>query len=700
MSEFHINVVRLGKMREHPNADTLNIVNIFDYPVITKKGGFKEGELVVYIPVDSVVPDTEDWHFLCPLEDGKPKYPVGEVPEKYRVIEAKKLRGIFSQGMLAPLPDSNLSEGDDVRELMNITKYEPKEPVMMGGECEPAPNGWQFSTYTDIEGMRRYPNIIETGEQVVLTEKLHGCFVSSTKVTMIDGTKRKISSLNVGDVVLGVDSAGNTTPSKVLKTWVKNAGSDTKWVRIRLTRKKVKSGNSYCSLTCTSDHQIAVKTENGIEWKDAGKLDIAETVLIHRSDLSIPELQKQILLGMLLGDASTGGKNHSWSLTWSHSKKDEGYVDWIERGLGDVFLKGFRRERNSGYNSTCLTGRTIWSNDIKNCFFDFYDNDGKKKIPERIIDILTPLSIAFWYMDDGSLGHGDGENQDNTASFATCSFSVDDCEKLVRALARYQIEATISNYDYPRINLNASNAEKLFILIAPYIPPAMQRKLPPRYRGGPGWLPPVGAVQRYTQLVEQKVILNTEIESRSRLWDITTETGNFFAHETLVHNSNARYVHDGERLWVGSHTQIKKFDERNMWWKQAIKDNLEEKLSHMPMHIFFGEVYGQVQDLKYGINSGTEFRVFDVFDVKRKTYLDFHEAKRAAEACSLRWVPILFEGPWDPTLGAHAEGKSTLADNVREGFVIRPITERWNEKIGRVILKRHGEGYLLRKKKK
>ena len=137
-----------------------------------------------------------------------------------------------------------------------------------------------------------------------------------------------------------------------------------------------------------------------------------------------------------------------------------------------------------------------------------------------------------------------------------------------------------------------------------------------------------------------------------------------------------------------------------MWWKQAIKDNLEEKLSHMPMHIFFGEVYGQVQDLKYGINSGTEFRVFDVFDVKKKVYLDFHEAKRAAEACSLRWVPILFEGPWDPALGTYAEGKSTLADNVREGFVIRPIRERWNEKIGRVVLKRHGEGYLLRKKKK
>ena len=192
MSEFHVTVVKLGPMTSHPNADTLNITKVFDYQVITKKGGFQEGDLVVYIPIDSVVPDTEEWHFLCPIDQatGQPKYPVGQVPEKYRVIEAKKLRGIFSQGMLAPLPfeckmgmignDEALlhppfwKEGDDATWWMGITKYEPPMPMTTGGECEAPPKGWVFPVYTDIEGMRRYPDIIQPGEQVVLTEKIHG----------------------------------------------------------------------------------------------------------------------------------------------------------------------------------------------------------------------------------------------------------------------------------------------------------------------------------------------------------------------------------------------------------------------------------------------------------------------------------------------------------------------------------------------
>lgn len=35
--------------------------------------------------------------------------------------------------------------------------------------------------------------------------------------------------------------------------------------------------------------------------------------------------------------------------------------------------------------------------------------------------------------------------------------------------------------------------------------------------------------------------------------------------------------------------------------------------------------------------------------------------------------------------------------HVREGIVVKPIKERWDQDIGRVFLKLAGEGYLLRK---
>ncbi len=35
--------------------------------------------------------------------------------------------------------------------------------------------------------------------------------------------------------------------------------------------------------------------------------------------------------------------------------------------------------------------------------------------------------------------------------------------------------------------------------------------------------------------------------------------------------------------------------------------------------------------------------------------------------------------------------------HVREGVVVKPLVERWDQEVGRVFLKQPGEGYLLRK---
>src|SRR5690606_5208391 len=120
MSEWHPQIVKIEKVEKHPNADNLDIVTVLnDYPVVTKHNEYNVGDLSVYIPIDSIVPDNELFYFLCPKvyekyedENGQIqqrqiglKYPVGSVPEKYRIIKAKKLRGIYSQGILVKITD-------------------------------------------------------------------------------------------------------------------------------------------------------------------------------------------------------------------------------------------------------------------------------------------------------------------------------------------------------------------------------------------------------------------------------------------------------------------------------------------------------------------------------------------------------------------------------------------------------------------
>ncbi len=163
MSEHHVNVVRIGDVEKHPNADSLSITSIHGgYPVIFRTGDFAAGDLAVYLPVDSLVPTTDPRFAFLGDGSGKPAR-----------IRAKKLRGVFSMGLLSPAPEG-ATEGDDLREALNVGKWEPAIECAStgGGDSEPDPG--IMPKYTDLEGLRKYRNTLRPDEEVVCTEKIHG----------------------------------------------------------------------------------------------------------------------------------------------------------------------------------------------------------------------------------------------------------------------------------------------------------------------------------------------------------------------------------------------------------------------------------------------------------------------------------------------------------------------------------------------
>lgn len=162
-----------------------------------------------------------------------------------------------------------------------------------------------------------------------------------------------------------------------------------------------------------------------------------------------------------------------------------------------------------------------------------------------------------------------------------------------------------------------------------------------------------------------------------------------------LHGENARFMHDGIRLWVGSRTRWKRLDAECAWSVYARRENLAERLSAWPGLVFYGELYGNT-DLKYDAAGGRKLRIFDVFDTSRMAFLDHDVA--ATKAPDLERVPLLYRGPWSADLLRLCEGKSTLGGHVVEGFVVKPVRERVSH-MGRVILKMVGEGYLTRKSK-
>ena len=167
-----------------------------------------------------------------------------------------------------------------------------------------------------------------------------------------------------------------------------------------------------------------------------------------------------------------------------------------------------------------------------------------------------------------------------------------------------------------------------------------------------------------------------------------------------IHGTNARFVYWDDKLHCGSHKQWKALDERNLWWRVAKAYNLEEKLKRDPGMILYGEIYGQVQDLKYGAKlNELFFRAFDVYHTGVGQWFSYLPFLHWCDTMEIPRVPTLYRGPYTgfEALAPLAEGKSTLADHMREGFVIKPTDERWNNETGRTIAKLVSEAYLLRR---
>lgn len=98
-----------------PGADRIEVAQVDGWECVVQKGEFQVGQHIVYVEVDSIVPEVPEFEFLR--------------PRKFRV-RTIKLRGQVSQGLVLPLsilPDGAPCDlGDDVTEVLHITKYDPE----------------------------------------------------------------------------------------------------------------------------------------------------------------------------------------------------------------------------------------------------------------------------------------------------------------------------------------------------------------------------------------------------------------------------------------------------------------------------------------------------------------------------------------------------------------------------------------------
>lgn len=169
MSSLKVEIVRILDILEHPKADRLEIAQIKGWQCVIGKGTYKKGDKAIYIPIDSILSKETEEKLFPP--DSKIKLHKSRV----RTI---KLRGIISQGMLAPLDMFELSNeavGVDVAKKLGITKYEPPVKAnLQGRQTDKKQTNPYFNKYTSIENIKNYPDVFDSCDKVVITEKIHG----------------------------------------------------------------------------------------------------------------------------------------------------------------------------------------------------------------------------------------------------------------------------------------------------------------------------------------------------------------------------------------------------------------------------------------------------------------------------------------------------------------------------------------------
>lgn len=164
MSTHQARVVRLGEIVKHPNADRLGLVEVYGYQCGVRLGDFSPGDLAVFIEPDTLIPtDQPEFEFLK-----------GKAIDGYARIRAEKFRGLVSYGLLVKAR-AGWGEGQDVFEELKLKHWQPVEVnqrLGLGADCEASPK--LYAPVYDVEALRKYPDVFQEGEGIVITEKIHG----------------------------------------------------------------------------------------------------------------------------------------------------------------------------------------------------------------------------------------------------------------------------------------------------------------------------------------------------------------------------------------------------------------------------------------------------------------------------------------------------------------------------------------------
>ena len=182
-------IAKIKSITQIPNADNIELITVNGWTSICQKGIHKEGDLVLCVTTDAVIPTNlaVKWGVINYLRKGN----------RVRTI---KLKGVYSECILITTASNGFiysQEGDDLMYQLDIYKYEPLPIIIKDNQgrkykYHQNPN---FHVYHKFPNHKNVPDMFDKTDMVQVSRKIHGTnarygIVKKSKLSIVDKIKR------------------------------------------------------------------------------------------------------------------------------------------------------------------------------------------------------------------------------------------------------------------------------------------------------------------------------------------------------------------------------------------------------------------------------------------------------------------------------------------------------------------------------
>jgi recombination protein RecA len=223
-------------------------------------------------------------------------------------------------------------------------------------------------------------------------------------------------------------------------------------------------------LTCTPNHTIFTP-DGEISAED---LTIGDKILVRHTGLRFSGDLQHLLLGSMLGDGSIKQEGRMAAyFREEHAKGHREYVKWKEKAFGKLCRKSSDNAHGYGFSTQAL----YEFGQIRAKFYS--KNKRYKHVTTELLEQLNPLSLAVWYLDDGT--NNRQRKGCNQKTIHLHRLTEKECRAFETVFAlKFGLICRIKHYPKAassRIAFHGKEADKLEEIIRPYCHRSMAYKL-------------------------------------------------------------------------------------------------------------------------------------------------------------------------------------------------------------------------------